>query len=107
MCWNKIKKRGPTMMKKMLSLLLAGAVLSTVLVGCSSSNGSDQPAASNAPEQNVEATTPAASGSELKFTTGNSQGTYYAFGSVLAGQVTSSTDTNVVAVEGKGSQENI
>ena len=44
---------------------------------------------------------------ELKFTTGGSQGTYYGFGSVLAGQITSSTKSTITAVEGAGSQANI
>ena len=48
-----------------------------------------------------------ASGGNLKFTTGGDQGTYYAFGSVLAGQVSSTTDTTVTAITSQGSQANI
>lgn len=44
---------------------------------------------------------------ELKFTTGGDQGTYYGFGSVLAGQVSSATDTTVTAITSGGSQANI
>ena len=87
-------------MKKFLSLLMAVIMMAAVLIGC----GGDKPAENSgdaAPE------TPAATGGNLTFTTGGSSGTYYAFGSVLAGQVSSATGTKVTAVEGKGSQGNI
>jgi hypothetical protein len=48
-----------------------------------------------------------ASASDLKFTTGGDQGTYYGFGSVLAGQVSGATDTTVTAITSGGSQANI
>ena len=44
---------------------------------------------------------------ELKFTTGGDQGTYYGFGSVLAGQVSANTETSVTAITSGGSQANI
>lgn len=44
---------------------------------------------------------------DLMFTTGGDQGTYYGFGSVLAGQVSSDTDTTVTAITSGGSQANI
>lgn len=44
---------------------------------------------------------------DLNFTTGGDQGTYYGFGSVLAGQVSNKTDTNVTAITSGGSQANI
>ncbi|MDO4345079.1 MAG: TAXI family TRAP transporter solute-binding subunit [Eubacteriales bacterium] len=44
---------------------------------------------------------------DLTFTTGGDQGTYYAFGNVLAGQVTDATDTSVTAITSGGSQANI
>ena len=44
---------------------------------------------------------------ELKFTTVGDQGTYYGFGSVLAGQVSGATDTTVTAITSGGSQANI
>ena len=44
---------------------------------------------------------------ELTFTTGGDQGTYYGFGSVLAGQVSNKTDTSVTAITSGGSQANI
>ncbi len=44
---------------------------------------------------------------ELKFATGGSSGTYYAFGSVLAGEVSADTDTTVTAIEANGSAANV
>lgn len=57
----------------------------------------------------MAATIPAAvvCADELKFTTGGDQGTYYGFGSVLAGQVSGATDTTVTAITSGGSQANI
>ncbi len=70
-------------MKKMISLLMAVMMMVTVLAGCGGK------------------------GSELTFTTGGDQGTYYGFGSVLAGQISDDTDTTVTAIVGKGSKANI
>jgi len=70
-------------MKKIVSVLMAVMMMVTVLAGCGGK------------------------GSELTFTTGGDQGTYYGFGSVLAGQVSSSTDTTVTAITSGGSQANI
>ncbi len=44
---------------------------------------------------------------ELDFTTGNTSGTYYAFGSVLAQYVSENSDLQVNAVAGEGSAANI
>lgn len=82
-------KRGMKM-KKFLSLLMAVMMMATVLAGCGGDKGGD-----------------AASGGNLKFTTGGDQGTYYGFGSVLAGQISSSTGTTVTAITSGGSQANI
>ncbi len=92
-------------MKKYLSLLLAVLMTASLLAGC----GGDAPAdaGTDAPAVDDAQTPPASTGGELKFTTGGSSGTYYAFGSVLAGQVSSSTGTTVTAIEGKGSQGNV
>ncbi len=49
----------------------------------------------------------AAGGGNLTFTTGSESGTYYAFGSVLAGQISDKTDTTVKAIVGAGSKGNI
>ena len=83
-------------MKKYLSLILALVMMASVLVGCGGKEKA--PADSSAP---------AAAGEELTFTTGGSSGTYYAFGSVLAGHVSGKTDSKITAVEGNGSQANI
>ncbi|WP_455583142.1 TAXI family TRAP transporter solute-binding subunit [Dysosmobacter sp.] len=90
-------------MKKVLSLLLAALMMASVLTAC---GGKKEDAPAQTPAE-TPAETPAAAGGELTFTTGGSSGTYYAFGSVLAGQVSSSTGTKVTAVEGKGSQGNV
>ncbi len=90
-------------MKKFLSLLMATLMMASVLTACGEKK--EEAPAETPAETPAEA--PAATGSELTFTTGGSSGTYYAFGSVLAGQISSSTGTKVTAVEGKGSQGNI
>ncbi|MBQ0000900.1 MAG: TAXI family TRAP transporter solute-binding subunit [Clostridiales bacterium] len=53
------------------------------------------------------ATSTAAFAGELTFTTGGEQGTYYAFGNVLAGEVSGKTDTAVTAITSGGSAANI
>jgi len=70
-------------MKKTISLLMAVMMMVTVLAGCGGK------------------------GSELTFTTGSETGTYYGFGTVLAGQISDKTDTTVTAIVGKGSKANI
>lgn len=55
----------------------------------------------------VAVPTTAVMADELKFTTGGDQGTYYGFGSVLAGQVSGDTETDVTAITSGGSQANI
>lgn len=51
--------------------------------------------------------TAAVSAADLTFTTGGESGTYYAFGNVLANEVSSNTDTSVTAITSGGSQANI
>ena len=68
-------------MKKFLSLLMAVMMMATILTGCGKK--------------------------ELTFTTGSETGTYYGFGTVLAGQISDRTDTTVTAIVGKGSKANI
>ena len=70
-------------MKKYLSLILAVVMMASVLAGCGGKK------------------------SELTFTTGSETGTYYGFGTVLAGQISDDTDTTVTAIVGKGSKANI
>ena len=55
----------------------------------------------------MTATLTACGGKKLTFTTGSDTGTYYAFGTVLAGQISDKTKTNVTAIAGKGSKGNI
>jgi TRAP transporter TAXI family solute receptor len=43
----------------------------------------------------------------LTFTTGGETGTYYGFGTVLAGQISDKTETTVTAIVGAGSKGNI
>lgn len=47
------------------------------------------------------------SGDNLTFVTGGETGTYYAFGTVIAQQVSDKTDTNITAVVGNGSKANV
>lgn len=49
----------------------------------------------------------ACGGKDLTFVTGGESGTYYAFGGVLAGQISDKTKTKVNAVVGAGSKGNI
>ncbi|MBQ8184926.1 MAG: TAXI family TRAP transporter solute-binding subunit [Lachnospiraceae bacterium] len=79
-------------MKKILALLMVAVLMTAGLAGCG-----DKEDASSA----------GTAGGELKFTTGGDQGTYYGFGSVLAGQVSGSTDTKVTAITSGGSKANI
>ena len=50
----------------------------------------------------AEEITPMAGGSRLTFTTGGAQGTYYGFGSVLAGKITETTKDNKALFEPYG-----
>lgn len=104
-------------MKKNLTVLLAATfVATTILAGCGASDkaadaakadsAATTAAATAATDAATTAAAPAAAGA-LKFTTGGDQGTYYGFGSVLAGQVSGSTDTKVTAITSGGSQANI
>ena len=96
-------------MKKTLSMLMAASMMAMLLSGCGGSNKAAETTAAAAAgtEAATIAAAPASTGSELKFTTGGDQGTYYGFGSVLAGQVSGSTGTKVTAITSGGSQANI
>ena len=78
-------------MKRIIAMLLAVVM---VFALCACSNG-----------DNGEAKDDGAV--SLDFVTGGEQGTYYAFGTVLAQQVTDKTSTSVTAVVSKGSQANV
>ena len=106
-------------MKKKLTVLLAATfVATTILAGCGGSDKAAETTKADSAATTAAATTAAAEAAttaapaaaaagELKFTTGGDQGTYYGFGSVLAGQVSGSTDTKVTAITSGGSQANI
>lgn len=104
-------------MKKFVSLLMIVMLLTAGLAGCGSKEepaapaqeGNAQEAQEGQEAQSEEPAAPAATGSgaELKFTTGGDQGTYYGFGSVLAGQISGATGTKVTAITSGGSKANI
>ena len=85
-------------MKKKISLLLSALFLMGLLAACGGSSGSGS--ANNASGGSY-------SKGNLTFTTGGDQGTYYALGNVIAGQVSAATDTKVTAITSGGSQANI
>ena len=85
-------------MKKFLALALALVTAMALMTGCGGDTKTDGGSAEGGPAS------PAGS---LTFTTGGDQGTYYGFGSVLAGQVSGDTDTKVTAITSGGSQANI
>lgn len=79
-------------MKKILAVILALVmVFAFTACGSSSNDGSSDNA----------------SGSELRFVTGGTSGTYYAFGSVIAQHATNNAGVKVTALAGNGSQANI
>lgn len=76
-------------MKKRIAAGLLALVMVLGLAACAKSGGEGD------------------SAKELTFITGGESGTYYAFGTVLAGQISDRTDTNVKAIVGAGSKGNI
>jgi len=90
-------------MKKFFAMLMA-LVMALSLIACGGS--SDAPAEDTGDDAAQEETA-APAGGELKFTTGGDQGTYYGFGTVLAGQVSGATNTTVTAITSGGSKANI
>ncbi|WP_409968313.1 TAXI family TRAP transporter solute-binding subunit [Bengtsoniella intestinalis] len=96
-------------MKKLFSMLLV-SVMALSLVACSSSDTSSTTTTTESTTTTEAATTETASSGEsydLTFSTGGDQGTYYGFGSVLAGQVSGATNTTVTAITSGGSAANI
>lgn len=81
-------------MKKKFSLLLCALFLLGLLTACGSGDSGPSDGSSY-------------TSGNLTFTTGGDQGTYYALGSVLAGQVSAVTGTTVTAITSGGSQANI
>ncbi|MBR3560496.1 MAG: TAXI family TRAP transporter solute-binding subunit [Oscillospiraceae bacterium] len=93
-------------MKKILALVLAMVmVLALVACGGSSDNsGASAPSGTSSGSSEAPATT---GGGNLTFTTGGESGTYYGFGTVLAGKVSDKTSTSVTAITSGGSKANI
>ena len=84
-------------MKKVIAFLLVAAmVLSLAACGGGSSSGGTTTAGGNS-----------GGGAKLTFSTGGEQGTYYGFGTVLAGKVSDKTATKVTAITSGGSKANI
>ena len=79
-------------MKRIIAMLLA---VMMVFALCACGNGGDDDSAKD--EGKVS----------LDFVTGGDQGTYYAFGTVLAQQVSDKTSTSVTALTSSGSQANV
>ena len=82
-------------MKKFLTLALSAVMTLTLLAGCGDSS---TPAGSGSA---------APAGGDLIFTTGGETGTYYAFGGVIAQDVSANTATNVTAISSDGSKANV
>ena len=82
-------------MKKFLTLALAAVMTLTLLAGCGN-NSTPAGSGSNAP-----------AGGSLIFTTGGETGTYYAFGGVIAQDVSANTPTTVTAISSDGSKANV
>ena len=88
-------------MKKKLSVLLSALFLFGLLTGCGGNPGTGSTVGGGS------LSGASYSQGNLTFTTGGDQGTYYALGSVLAGQISAVTDTKVTAITSGGSQANI
>ena len=82
-------------MKKFLTLALSAVMTLTLLAGCGDS-GTPVGSGSAAP-----------AGGDLIFTTGGETGTYYAFGGVIAQDVSANTATTVTAISSDGSKANV
>jgi len=95
-------------MKRAISILLVLTLIVAVLAGCGGGGSSAGSAGSASSAGSAAGSAPAAkSGGNLKFTTGGDQGTYYGFGTVIAGKVSDKTGTNVTAITSGGSKANI
>ena len=83
-------------MKKFLTLALAAVMTLSLLAGCGGNNSAASASGSAAPV-----------GGDLIFTTGGETGTYYAFGGVIAQDVSANTATTVTAISSDGSKANV
>ena len=81
-------------MKRIIAMLLAVVM---VFALCACSNGGDNGGTDAKDDGKVS----------LDFVTGGEQGTYYAFGSVIAQHATNNAGVNVVGLVGNGSQANV
>ena len=98
------------MMKKKIFALLLALVMLLGLAACGGGGNNNAPSGGNngsAGGDTGGSPSGGSSGAELTFTTGSDQGTYYSFGSVLAGQISDRTSAAVTAIVGKGSKANI
>ena len=101
-------------MKKNMALVMASMMAALSLTACGGSGAASTAAADTKTADTTAAGSAdtkaapadkiglAGSGKELIFTTGGDQGTYYGFGSVIAGQI-----SDLTAIVGKGSKGNI
>ena len=81
-------------MKRIIAMLLA---VMMVFALCACSNGGDNGGTDAKDDGKVS----------LDFVTGGEQGTYYAFGSVIAQHATNNTDVSVTGLVGNGSKSNV
>ncbi len=80
-------------MKKILAVILTIAMI-FAFAACGSNSSTD-------------GSSDSASGNQLRFVTGGTSGTYYAFGSVIAQHATNNAGIKVTALAGNGSQANV
>ena len=91
-------------MKKKLAFALALVMtMGLALTACGGNNSQDGGGSAGGGSQPSNS----AKGGTHTFTTGGESGTYYAFGSVIAGQISDKTGTTVNAIVGAGSKGNI
>ena len=93
-------------MKRIITLLLAVALVLS-LAACGTSTAATSDAAASTAEASAAAPAAASgSGANLRFVTGGESGTYYAFGSVIAQHATNNAGIKVTGIVGNGSQAN-
>lgn len=90
-------------MKKLFSLFLLLSMLLT-MTACSNTSTDDNDGSSTTSNQTNNIVS---AGGNLTFTTGGESGTYYAFGGVIAQDVSANTGTTVTAISSGGSKANV
>ena len=96
------------MKKKLMAAVAAALACSMVLAGCTSSTTAPAAEAESAPAaEAAEEAAPAASGDavSLKFATGGTSGTYYAYGGVLANVLNSKLTQSQITVQSTGASK--